>query len=93
MAIGGKFYLSNQAAQAKRFNFGADMNRQAVQQNISTANAYATSLFSINSAAGEEFVSLVFQQAVGRIEAQVQAQNEELQNAASAFNNLNELFA
>ena len=93
MAIGGKFYLANQTTQAKRFNFSAQMNRQAVRQGAETANAYASSLFTINSSAGEELVTLAIQQAVGRIEAQVRAQNEDLQNAANAFNSLNELFA
>ncbi len=93
MAIGGKFYLSSLSNPTKKFNYGSQMNKQAVKQGAETANAYATSLFSIYSSAGDEYVSLSFQTAVDRVQEQVNAKNAELQKAAESFNSITELFA
>lgn len=93
MAIGGKFYLANQTTQSKRFNNGARMNRQAVQQGAASAKSYATSLFSINASAGQELVNLAMRQAVTRIEADIQARNRELLKAAEDFNAMTDIFA
>lgn len=78
MAIGGKFYLANLANPAKRFNYGAQMNRRIVENNIASAQSLGASFFSINSSAGAELVTLSIQMAVDRVEASVAARNADL---------------
>jgi hypothetical protein len=79
MAIGGKFYQANQAAQEKYHRYGSQINRNRIENNRSSALTLSSSLFTINSTAFSDQTSYTLQSAVQRIEAAVKAQNEQLQ--------------
>ena len=82
MTIGGKFYISNLAASAKRFNYGKQMNRQVVEDNIASAQSLGGSLFTIKSSASEDMVSQTFQQVVERMQAEYEDRKKQILDEA-----------
>lgn len=85
MAIGGKFYQANQAAQEKYHRYGSQINRNRLEANRSSALTLSNSLFTINSAATAELTTFTLQGAVDRVEAAVRAQNEQLQESIKSL--------
>ena len=82
MAIGGKFYLNNQLSTAKRFNFGKQMNRKVVDDNLSSAQQLGGSLFSIKTSAAQEMVTQTFQQVVERKQAEYEERKSQILDQA-----------
>ncbi len=85
MAIGGKFYQANQAAQEKYHRYGSQINRNRIENNRSSALTLSSSFFAINRSATEELTTYTLQGAVDRIQAAIDAQNKKLQESINSF--------
>jgi hypothetical protein len=84
MAIGGKFYQANQAAQEKHHRYGSQINRNRIEYNRASALSLSSSLLTINSSASAELTTYTLQSAVDRVESAVNASNQKLQEAYEA---------